>query len=145
MKIFIPGKQKNFLSLWNIVFQLINVSVCSCLGGVKVYQQLIVDKAEGIGGKITGFFSNKDSNKRERDYFITITSDGILKSDNHLLESRVKSMIPFTDQLHIVCYVEGGNFSFHISACQHEKMIINLYKDYVKAINFVVAINMALR
>lgn len=68
---------------------------------MKIYQQLIVDKPASIGNKITGFFKSDKEVKRERDYFITITSDGILKSDNHLLESRVKSMIPFTNQLNI--------------------------------------------
>lgn len=53
---------------------------------MKIYQQLEVDKAPTVGNKIAGFFKGKASEgNRERDYFLTIASDGILKSDNHLL------------------------------------------------------------
>ena len=115
-------------------------------GGMKIYQQLIVDKPASIGNKITGFFKSDKEVKRERDYFITITSDGILKSDNHLLESRVKSMIPFTNQLNIKFTVdEEKNITLVVSACAHEQMVINLYHGYVKAINLYVGIRMALQ
>lgn len=116
------------------------------IGGVKIYQQVQVDKAPSFGTKIAGFFKSDKEGTKERDYFITITSDGILKSDNHLLESRVKSMIPFTSQLSVVCEVDKeGFFTFIISACAHEKMVIKLYKDYVKAINLDIALRMALQ
>lgn len=52
---------------------------------MKIYQQVIVDKAPSFTNKITGFFKSDNNQTRERDYIITITSDGILKSDNHLL------------------------------------------------------------
>lgn len=55
-------------------------------------------------------------------------------------------MIPFTSQLSVVCEVDKeGFFTFIISACAHEKMVIKLYKDYVKAINLDVALRMALQ
>lgn len=56
------------------------------LGNMKIYQQFIVEKAPSMGNKIAGFFKGSSSQGlRERDYFLTIASDGILKSDNHLL------------------------------------------------------------
>ena len=64
------------------------------VGNIKVYQQLAVDKEPTVGRKIKNtFFCGSDEQNRSvadrdnvlRDYFITITSDGILKSDNHLM------------------------------------------------------------
>ena len=80
------------------------------LGHIKIFQQVTVDKAPSIGRKIgktlikpcSGDPQNRTSADRgslDRDYFITITSDGILKSQNHLMESVIESMIPFTNRL----------------------------------------------
>lgn len=55
-------------------------------------------------------------------------------------------MIPFTSQLNISMTVDKEGFmSIQISACAHEQMVINLYKDYIKAINLTVALKMALK
>ena len=66
-------------------------------GNIKVYNQISVDKApsvpRAVKNIITGPCSGGNEQNRtsadreglERDYFITITSDGILKSDNHPL------------------------------------------------------------
>lgn len=88
---------------------------------MKIYQQLEVDKAPSVGNKIAGFFRGTSAEgNRERDYFLTIASDGILKSDNHLLESRIKQMIPFTNQLEVKLAVTPENFiTYTIQACAH--------------------------
>jgi hypothetical protein len=51
-----------------------------------------------------GFFTSVEE-KTEVDYFVTLASDGILISDDHLLLSKVKKMIPFTNQMKINCNV----------------------------------------
>lgn len=63
---------------------------------MKIYKQFFVYKAPAL-------FNGFGQPKRERDFFITVASDGVMKSDNHLLESRVSFMIPFTNQLTIEC------------------------------------------
>lgn len=79
------------------------ISVDKCkkfikIGGTKIFQQVAVDKAPTIKNKIiktvtkpcSGDPKNRTSADRgslDRDYFITVTSDGILKSQNHLMES----------------------------------------------------------
>lgn len=56
-----------------------------------------IEKEPSLFNKFTNMFSSES--KKARDFFITITEDGLLKSDNHLLESRITFMIPFTNQL----------------------------------------------
>ncbi len=51
---------------------------------MKIYKHIEVFREAGFASKIQGFFSSS-ANTRAKDYFITITSDGILKSDSHLL------------------------------------------------------------
>lgn len=54
-------------------------------------------------------------------------------------------MIPFTNQLTIECKQSPENFiTYIIQACAHEQLVLNFFNDYTSAINFVVALNMAL-
>lgn len=62
-----------------------------------IYKQMEIEKEPSLFNKFTNMFSPES--KKARDFFITITEDGLLKSDNHLLESRITFMIPFTNQL----------------------------------------------
>ena len=122
-----------------------------------MYQQLTVDKPASISTNFSNFFScgtgtqNRtvaDRSGLERDYFITITSDGILKSDNHLMESKISSMIPFTNQLLCepsVTKQPESHLSFKVKSCIHEEVDIHFYKDYAKALNFVLGLRMALK
>ena len=63
-------------------------------GDIKVYNQISVDKAPSVPNAVKNFITKPctdqeqnrtvaDRDNLTRDYFITITSDGILKSDNH--------------------------------------------------------------
>ena len=55
-------------------------------------------------------------------------------------------MIPFTSQLNITLTIDKeGYLTYTISSCAHEQMVINLYKDYVKAINLDIGLRMALK
>lgn len=56
---------------------------------MKLYQQLEVSKSPSVSHKVVGFFRGGDNEVKERDYFLTITSDGLLKTNSHLLESRI--------------------------------------------------------
>lgn len=53
-----------------------------------IHHQTYIYKPLDIADKFVGLFT-KQEKKRKKDYFITITADGILKSDDHLLLSRV--------------------------------------------------------
>lgn len=66
---------------------------------MKIYKQIIIYKSASVIQGITGFFGKE--RVKERKFFITLTSDGLLKSDNHLQESRITMMIPFTNQMTI--------------------------------------------
>ena len=68
---------------------------------MKIYKHIEVFREAGFATKIQGFFTT--TNSKAKDYFITVTGDGILKSDSHLLESKINLMIPFTNQLTITC------------------------------------------
>lgn len=69
-----------------------------------------------------------------------------MKSDNHLLESRISQMIPFTNQLTVECKTDPEGFiTYIVQSCAHESMTINFYKEYTKVINFTVGLNMALQ
>ncbi len=48
-----------------------------------------------------GFFGSVEE-KKEVDFFVTVAGDGLLISDDHLLLSKVKKMIPFTNQMKII-------------------------------------------
>ncbi len=67
------------------------------------YAQMYSLKPAGYGDKIQGFWNKKKNKDFLGDKFITVASDGILVSDNHLLLSRVKKMIPYTNQMNIEC------------------------------------------
>lgn len=127
-------------------------------GNIKVYQQLVVDKPSTTSSSIKNFFfscggetqnrSPADRQDIERDYFITIVSDGILKSDNHLMESRISSMVPFTNQLHYESKISSlpeSHLSFSVRSCTHQDMDLHFYKNYIKGVNFAIGLKMALR
>lgn len=88
---------------------------------MQIYQQMVINKAPSIKNKIFGFFSEEAKKEKTRDYFITITSEGILKSYNHLLIDKIYHMIPFTNQMEIKRNKDADNFiSYSIHSCQHE-------------------------
>lgn len=68
-----------------------------------VYQQLYIRKPFNVLDKVKGIFidDSKKKIRRKKDFFLTITSDGLLKSDDHLLLSKVDSMIPFTNLMSV--------------------------------------------
>ena len=51
---------------------------------MKIYKQLYVYKTPTLSDKFTGLFKSGNDAKA-RDFFVTVASDGIMKSDNHLL------------------------------------------------------------
>jgi len=55
---------------------------------MQIYQQLYIRKKFNILDKVVHLVSDTKK-KRKKDFFLTITSGGILKSDNHLLFSKV--------------------------------------------------------
>jgi len=86
---------------------------------MKIYKHIKILKEQSMANKFTGFF-NSNQGELPVDYFITITGDGILKSDNHLLESRIQMMIPFTNQLTISCMEDKERrITYVIQACSH--------------------------
>ncbi len=54
--------------------------------------------------------------KRRRKYFLTITSDGILKSDDHLLLSKVENMIPFTNLMNVRQERKGDDIVYFVAS-----------------------------
>lgn len=88
-----------------------------------------------------------DRDDLDRDYFLTITSDGILKSANHPMESIISSMIPFTNQLEgkaSISPAPQSYLSFLLTSGNHEKVDVNFYKDYTNGVNFALGMRMAL-
>lgn len=69
-----------------------------------IHHQIFMYKQAGISNKIAGFFKTVEQ-QRQIDYFVTVASDGIFVSDDHLLLSKVNKMIPFTNQMKIKCYL----------------------------------------
>jgi hypothetical protein len=65
------------------------------------YQTYVYKNPICIGNKIMGFFGSVEE-KKEVDFFVTVAGDGLLISDDHLLLSKVKKMIPFTNQMKII-------------------------------------------
>ena len=97
------------------------------IGNLKIYTQIVLDQ---------------ESNKN----FITVTSDAILRSNEKLLDSKVESITPFTSQLRVTCEVDQEKFlTFIISVSVHEKLVLKFYKNYAEALNFNIALKMALQ
>jgi hypothetical protein len=65
------------------------------------YQTYVYKNPICIGNNIMGFFGSVEE-KKEVDYFVTVAGDGLLISNDHLLLSKVKKMIPFTNQMKII-------------------------------------------
>lgn len=70
------------------------------LGNMQIYQQMYIHKKFNVLDKVVNLVSDH-TRRRKKDYFLTITSDGILKSDDHLLLSKVDTMIPFTNLMKV--------------------------------------------
>ena len=108
------------------------------------YQTYVYKDPICIGNKIMGFFTSVEE-KREVDYFVTVASDGILISDDHLLLSKVKKMIPFTNQMKINCNMIDKNLVYEISSGRIEAIKLNFYGDYARGISFGCGLGSALK
>ena len=102
---------------------------------MQVYQQIYIHKKFNILDKVVNLMSD-DKQKRKKDYFLTITSDGILKSEHHLLLSKVDSMIPFTNLMKVKQKRIESNIIYYITSGKSEAWEINFHDNYVDAINF---------
>ena len=57
-------------------------------------------------------------------------------------------MIPFTNQLQCKPTISSqpeSHLSFTVNSCTHEEVKIHFYKDYAKALNFIIGLRMALK
>ena len=82
---------------------------------MQIYQQMYIHKKFNILEKVASLVSD-DKQKRKNDFFITITSDGILKSDKHLLLSKVDTMIPFTNLMKVKESRVDGYITYSITS-----------------------------
>lgn len=66
-------------------------------------------------------------------------------SDDHLLLSKVKKMIPFTNQIKIISKMVDENLVYEITSGQIESIKLNFYRDYTRGINFGCGLGLALK
>lgn len=109
-----------------------------------IYQQLYIRKPFNVLDKVKDIFTDDlKKRRRKKDFFLTITSDGILKSDDHLLLSKVDTMIPFTNLMKVSNKRKGDDIIYKITSGRSETLKLNFYDDYVAAINFACGLGKA--
>lgn len=78
--------------------------------------------------------------------YLTVTSDGILKSTRNLMETKIQKMIPFTNQFHFEVEAEADDdIVLTVQSCAHEHLKSNFKKNYIGAVNFYIGFKKALR
>ncbi len=103
---------------------------------------MYIHKKFNILEKVVSLVSD-EKQKRKNDFFLTITSDGILKSDKHLLLSKVDTMIPFTNLMKVKQSRVNDYIIYSITSGNSENWEINFYDNYVDAINFACGLGRA--
>ena len=103
---------------------------------------MYIHKKFNVLDKVANLVS-ENKKKRKNDYFLTITSDGILKSDKHLLISKVDTMIPFTNLMKVKQERVDDDILYYITSGKSEAWEINFHDNYVDAINFACGLGRA--